>query len=136
MNIARRFFLELFPLLAWRCSSLLARESQASPIFLGQGTTSGEVTDSSVLLQTRLTLAEQLDPTGELLGAGGEACFERSTQADFTDAHRTPFQPAVDTSDFIVRGEGGGEEKGERKKKGQEKRRKKEREREKRTCIV
>ena len=69
MNIARRFFLKLVPLLVWRGHSLLAAEPKPKPLFLGQGTMSGEVTDSTVLLQTRLTLAAQLDPTGELPGA-------------------------------------------------------------------
>ncbi len=76
MTIARRFFLKLFPFVAWRGSSVWAAESQPSPIFLGQGTMSGEVTDSTALLQTRLTRALQLDPTGELPGAGGVVCFE------------------------------------------------------------
>jgi alkaline phosphatase D len=105
MNIARRFFLKLVPLLVWRGHSLLAAESKPKPLFLGQGTMSGEVTDSTVLLQTRLTLAAQLDPTGELPGAAGIACFEWSPREDFRDAQRTPFQPAADKHDFIVRAE-------------------------------
>ena len=51
MKIARRFFLKLLPLLAWRDSSLLAADSEPNPIFLGQGTMSGEVTDSTALLK-------------------------------------------------------------------------------------
>lgn len=105
MNIARRIFLKLFPLLAWRGPSLLAAESKSERIFLGQGTMAGEVTDSSALLQTRLTLATQLDTEGDLPGATGVACFEWSTREDFSDAHRTPFQPAYDKHDFIVRAE-------------------------------
>ena len=105
MNIARRFFLKLLPLLAWRGSSLLVAESQVARIFLGQGTMSGEVTDSTALLQTRLTLATQLDADGDLPGAAGVACFEWSTRENFSDAQRTPFQPAGDTNDFIVRAE-------------------------------
>ena len=103
MNIARRFFLKLVPLLVWRGQSLPAAESKSEAIFLGQGTMSGEVTDSTALLQTRLTLAAQLDPTGELPGAVGVGCFEWSTQEDFTYEHRTPFQAAVEKHDFIVR---------------------------------
>lgn len=82
---------------------VLATESQVFPIVLGQGTMSGEVTDSTALLQTRLTLAAQLDPTGELPGAVGVACFEWSTREDFHGAHCTPFQAVSDQSDFIVR---------------------------------
>jgi len=105
MNLARRFYLKLCPLLVWRESSLLAVESQAEPIFLGQGTMAGEVTDSTALLQTRLTLAEQLDANGDLPGNAGLACFEWGTRENFIDAQRTPFQPATEKHDFIVRAE-------------------------------
>ena len=105
MNIARRFFLKLLPLLAWRGSSLLAVESHSASIFLGQGTMSGEVTDSAALLQTRLTLATQLDADGDLPGAAGVACFEWSTRDDFSNALRTPFQQADDKHDSIIRAE-------------------------------
>lgn len=103
MNIARRFFLKLVPLLVWRGHTLLAAESPSQPLFLGHGTMSGEVTDSTVLLQTRLTLATQLDADGDLPGARGVACFEWSTYPDFREAQRTPFQPAEDKHDYIVR---------------------------------
>ena len=105
MNIARRLFLKLFPLLAVRGSLLAAAELQAAPIYLGQGTMAGEVTDSTTLLQTRLTSVTQLDADGDLPGASGVVCFEWSTQDDFSSAQRTPFQTAIDTSDFIVRAE-------------------------------
>jgi len=103
MNIARRFFLKLVPLLVWRGHTLLAAESPSQPLFLGHGTMSGEVTDSTVLLQTRLTLATQLDADGDLPGASGVACFEWSMWVDFRDAQRTPFQAATDKQDYIVR---------------------------------
>ncbi len=45
---------------------------------LGQGTMSGEVTSSSALVQTRLTLGTQLDERGDLPGADGVVCFEWS----------------------------------------------------------
>ncbi len=86
-------------------ATLVADESKATDIFLGQGTMSGEVTDSTALLQTRLTLAEQIDVDGDLPGCEGVACFEWSTREDFRDALRTPFQPATDEHDFIVRAE-------------------------------
>ncbi len=93
------------PLLVWHARSLLAAESQATSICLGQGTISGEVTDSTALLQTRLTVATQLDADGDLPGCVGVACFEWSTREDFREAQRTPFQPAADKHDFIVRAE-------------------------------
>lgn len=105
MDIARRLFLKLTPMLAWQGPSLLAADSISQPLFLGQGTMSGEVTDSTALLQTRLTLASELNAEGDLPGAAGAACFEWSTHPDFRDAQRTPFQPAADQHDFIVRAE-------------------------------
>ena len=95
------------------CQSFLSSALFAAPpnqpelpsVFLGQGTMAGEVTDVSALLQTRLTVATELDPTGDLRGAVGVACFEWSTREDFNDVHRTPFQTATDKSDFIVRAE-------------------------------
>ena len=65
----------------------------------------GEVTASSALLQTRLTLATELDAAGDLPGGAGVVCFEWSTREDFSEAKRTPFQPAADKHDFIVRAE-------------------------------
>jgi len=105
MNIARRLFLKLTPLIVWRGPSLQAAESKSESLFLGQGTMSGEVTDSSVLLQTRLTLPTQLNADGDLPGTVGVACFEWSTKEDFSEAQRTPFQTAADKHDFIVRAE-------------------------------
>ena len=108
MEIHRRQFLQFTPLLFLRVPSLRAADSRAASIFLGQGTMSGEVTDSTALLQTRLTLAEHLDASGDLPGTAGVACFEWSTRADFREAQRTPFQAAADKHDFIVRAELGG----------------------------
>ncbi len=105
MNITRRLLLKLSPLLVWRTPDLHAAEYKPEALFLGQGTMSGEVTDATALLQTRLTLAAQLDADGDLPGSAGVACFEWSTHPDFRDAQRTPFQPAADEHDFIVRAE-------------------------------
>lgn len=74
-------------------------------LMLGQGTMSGEVTDTSVLLQTRLTLGKELDAKGDIPGAAGAACFEWSTSEDFGDSDHTPFQLASPDKDFIVRAE-------------------------------
>ena len=74
-------------------------------IFLGQGTMSGEVTDSSILLQTRLTATKKLNTSGDIPGASGVAAFEWSENEDFSDSRRTPYSPANDQHDFIVRNE-------------------------------
>ncbi|MCM2369724.1 beta-propeller fold lactonase family protein [Aporhodopirellula aestuarii] len=70
---------------------------------LGQGTMAGEVSDSSVLLQTRLTAGTTLDSKGDLPGSPGVAAFEWSLRNDFADAVRTPLQVASPDRDFIVR---------------------------------
>ncbi len=74
-------------------------------LMLGQGTMAGEVTDTSVLLQTRLTLGNELDERGDIPGATGVACFEWSTSEDFADAIQTNFQMSSPARDFIVRAE-------------------------------
>ena len=66
---------------------LLAADSKAEPLFLGQGTMAGEVTDSSVLLQTRLTRAAQLDAAMQMREyehweAGRKDTAEFSADAD------------------------------------------------------
>ena len=105
MKIPRRLFLQFSPLLFLRAPSLRAADARVAPIFLGQGTMAGEVTASTALLQTRLTVSTELDADGDLPGAAGVACFEWSTRADFSDARRTRFQAAAEKRDFIVRAE-------------------------------
>lgn len=101
MKTARRLILKAIPLLFWQNQFLHSAEVQAP--FLGQGALCGEVTQSSAMLQTRLTSATELDATGDIPGAAGVASFEWSTKADFSDAQRTPFQVASDATDFIIR---------------------------------
>jgi alkaline phosphatase/alkaline phosphatase D len=105
MKRTRRWLMKLSPLLAWRGLGLSAAEIGLKPPFLGQGTMSGEVTETTALLQTRLTRSNALNAEGDLPGAAGVVCFEWSTHADFREAHRTPFQSATDKHDFIVRAE-------------------------------
>ena len=70
---------------------------------LGQGTMSGEVTDRTALLQTRITEATENDQLGDLPGADGFVRFEWSTQKDLTASQLTDIRAATATSDFIVR---------------------------------
>tara|TARA_R110002049_G_scaffold27321_2_gene94215 strand:+ start:409011 stop:410423 length:1413 start_codon:yes stop_codon:yes gene_type:complete len=72
-------------------------------IYLGQGTMSGEVTSTSVLLQTRLTVTEKLDEKGDIPGAAGVVNFRWSRHQDFRDAQTTPPVKALPRHDFIVR---------------------------------
>lgn len=84
-------------------TAVLLAPANAADIFLGQGTMSGEVTDSSVLLQTRLTSATDLDDKGDLPGVAGSVCFEWSEKENFSEAQRTTMDEAVAARDFIVR---------------------------------
>lgn len=83
---------------------LVSATAPAAEIYLGQGTISGEVTESTVFLQTRLTTAAELNSDGDLPGTAGVVCFEWATREDFSDAKRTEFLEAVIERDFIVRG--------------------------------
>jgi alkaline phosphatase D len=74
-------------------------------LYLGQGTMSGEVTDSSVFLQTRLTATTDFEIDGDLAGAAGVVRFEWSRQEDFSDSVLTRWQVATAEHDFIARAE-------------------------------
>ncbi|MBE7494426.1 MAG: alkaline phosphatase D family protein [Verrucomicrobiaceae bacterium] len=84
---------------------LLAARSSFAEIHHAQGELAGEVTRSSVLLQSRLTATSGpvLDETGDIPGKAGEACFEWSESEDFAGAKRTDWLPAVAEHDFVVR---------------------------------
>ncbi len=82
-------------------SGIFAQATQA--LYLGQGTMSGEVTQDSVLLQTRLTATPTIDSVGDVPGAAGVVAFEWSKNQSFDNAMRTPFTQATVESDFIGR---------------------------------
>ncbi|MGJ8695727.1 MAG: alkaline phosphatase D family protein [Verrucomicrobiaceae bacterium] len=83
--------------------SLLLLLPLKAGLFLGQGTMSGEASDTSIFLQTRLTSATELDATGDLPGAPGMVAFEWSLNENFDPSSTTPFQKAEADHDFIVR---------------------------------
>ena len=68
----------------------------------GQGEIAGEVTSTSVILQSRLT-SKGGWVDGDLPGASGVARFEISTNPDFSDATRTDWIEAIADNDFIVK---------------------------------
>lgn len=70
---------------------------------LGQGTMAGEVTATSVLIQTRLTKGSRLDGDGDLPGASGLARFEWSTDGEFQTSQFTESVQAKAERDFIAR---------------------------------
>ena len=68
----------------------------------GQGEMAGEVTASSVILQSRLTAGSQLSD-GDLPGAAGVACFEIATDKNFQHARQTDWLEATAAGDYIVK---------------------------------
>jgi alkaline phosphatase D len=79
--------------------------ARAAEVHHAQGELAGEVTASSVLLQSRLTAlpGPDLDASGDIPGAAGVAAFEWSSAADFSAVRRTPWLEAKPEHDFIVR---------------------------------
>jgi alkaline phosphatase D len=74
-------------------------------VFVAQGAMAGEVTATTVLLQTRLTAipGPSLDANGDIPGAAGAVCFEYSTTPNLSGAKRTAWMRATADHDFIVR---------------------------------
>ena len=78
-----------------------ARE-ESTPITNGQGEIAGEVTTESVILQSRLTIGDEL-VDGDLPGAEGVARFEVATSTEFADSVTTGWLRATSEHDFIVK---------------------------------
>ena len=68
----------------------------------GQGEIAGEVTDRSVILQSRLTTSGGF-VDDDLPGAPGVGRFEISTDATFADVRTTTWLEAAAESDFIIK---------------------------------
>lgn len=94
--------MELFSLIA---ALWIAQVAAAADVHHAQGEVAGEVTTSTVLIQSRLTAipGPDLDASGDIPGAAGVASFEWSPSADFTAARRTEWLRATAEHDFIVR---------------------------------
>ena len=71
-------------------------------IHLGQGEMAGEVTDSTVILQSRLTQREQL-VDGDLPGSLGIARFEIATEENFQNVRPTAWIEATADDDYIIK---------------------------------
>lgn len=73
-----------------------------NPIHLTQGQIAGEVTQTSVIVQSRLTAA--VNGTSEdIEGTEGVGCFEISTSPDFKNSFRTHWLKAEKQNDYIIR---------------------------------
>ncbi|MBW1802885.1 MAG: PhoD-like phosphatase N-terminal domain-containing protein, partial [Deltaproteobacteria bacterium] len=67
-----------------------------------QGEMSGEPTQTTILLQSRLTQCSRFIG-GDIVGASGVACFEISRSLSFRDSFKTDWIQALPENDFIVR---------------------------------
>jgi len=79
-----------------------AGASGASGVFRAQGEMAGEVGETSVILQSRLTASKGL-VEGDVPGAAGVARFEIAETADFQAPRRTGWLRAEAAGDFIVK---------------------------------
>jgi len=68
----------------------------------GQGEMAGRVTETSVILQSRLTKGAKLID-GDLPGCPGVACFEVASNPQFRDSRKTRWLKASPDCDYIVK---------------------------------
>lgn len=82
---------------------LSCKKSEPLPaIFNAQGELAGEVTHSSIILQSRLTATDTLT-NGDLPGANGLARFEWGQKEELSDARKSPWMRAVAENDHIIK---------------------------------
>lgn len=74
----------------------------AADLHLAQGILAGEVSATSVILQTRLTAVAGL-ADGDVAGAPGVGRFEIARDESFRDAQLTPWATATSAGDFIIK---------------------------------
>jgi alkaline phosphatase/alkaline phosphatase D len=88
------------------CTLLLTFSSiplRAQPdLHLAQGILAGEVTQTTAILQTRLTAVPGLTD-GDVAGAAGTGRFEIATNESFRGARQTPWITATPAGDFILK---------------------------------
>ena len=84
------------------CLMSCALVTAQPPVHHGQGEMAGEVTDTTAILQSRLTQRKQL-VDGEWIGSPGIARFEISTNDSFPNAQRTEWIRADARHDYIIK---------------------------------
>jgi len=96
-------FLIVFLLLGYPTLCFAAEALEAYS--LAQGQMAGEVSDHSVILQTRLTSSDSLlDKTWSgIPGISGWACFQLSSDENFNNSFQTPWIKAIPDYDFIIK---------------------------------
>jgi len=75
-----------------------------SGISFGQGMMSGEISQSSAMLQSRFTVGDTL-VNGDMPGTGGIGYFEVSQSLDFSEARSTEVKVAESDNDYIIKQE-------------------------------
>jgi alkaline phosphatase D len=82
---------------------VVAATTDAAPrLMLGQGQMAGRVTETSAILQSRLTAGSDL-VNGDLPGHAGVAHFEIAETADFQPVRKTPWIKALPEDDYIIK---------------------------------
>jgi alkaline phosphatase D len=76
--------------------------AQPAELHLAQGILAGEVTQTTAILQTRLTAVPTLT-AGDVAGAAGTGQFEIAANESFRDARQTPWSTATPQGDFILK---------------------------------
>jgi alkaline phosphatase D len=76
--------------------------AQPNGLHLAQGILAGEVTQTTAILQTRLTAVPELTD-GDVAGAPGTGRFEFATNESFRDAQQTAWSTATAEGDFILK---------------------------------
>ena len=76
--------------------------AQTANLYLAQGILAGEVTQTTAILQTRITAVSELTK-GDVAGAAGTARFEIATNESFRDARQLPWTTATAEGDYIVK---------------------------------
>jgi alkaline phosphatase/alkaline phosphatase D len=84
------------------CGSASILHAQSNGLHLAQGLLAGEVTQTSVILQTRLTAVPELTG-GDVAGAPGVGRFEIATNEALRDARQTGWLTANADGDFILK---------------------------------
>lgn len=76
--------------------------SENQHIFIAQGIMSGEATENSIIVQSRLTAADTL-VLGDVPGALGFGRFEVSEDSLFSSFKESPWLPSDSSTDFILK---------------------------------
>lgn len=86
-------------------AGMVSGQVEDFPVGLAQGIMAGEVTQASVIVQSRLTSTEpQVDRRWSgIIGRSGVGRFEVSTTPDFRNSFRTEWLTAAPENDYIVK---------------------------------